>query len=208
MKPRILTILAAAAVALSTPSLAAAAAATWDIDPSHTAAQFSVRHLMISNVRGEFGKVTGTVTYDEQEVSSIAVDVTIDATSIDTREPKRDEHLRSPDFFDVAKYPTITFKSKRSEKAGTGKFKVVGDLTIHGVTKEVTLDVEGPTPAIKDPWGNVKVGATATTKVNRKEFGLNWNAALETGGVVVGDEVSITLDVEIVKKKEEAPAAK
>jgi len=198
--------LAAAVVVLAAPSLAAAA--TWDIDSSHSAAQFSVRHLMISNVRGELGKVTGSVMFDGQDVAGIAVDATIDVTAIDTREPKRDEHLRSPDFFDVAKYPTMTFKSKRSEKVGAGKFKLVGDLTLHGVTKEVTLDVEGPTPEMKDPWGNVRVGATATTKINRKEFGLNWNAALETGGVVVGDEVSITLDVEAVKKKEEAAPAK
>jgi polyisoprenoid-binding protein YceI len=205
MKARILTTVTAAALVLITAP-ARAAAATWDIDPSHSAAQFSVSHLTISTVRGELGKVTGTLTFDGQDVAGLKVDATVDVTGIDTREPKRDEHLRSPDFFDVAKYPTLTFKSKRSEKAGAGKFKLVGDLTLRGVTKEVTLDVEGPAPELKDPWGNVRIGATATTKINRKDFGLNWNAALESGGWVVGDEVSITLDVEAIKKKEEAAA--
>jgi polyisoprenoid-binding protein YceI len=205
MKARILTTVTAAALVLITAP-ARAAAATWDIDPSHSAAQFSVSHLTISTVRGELGKVTGTLTFDGQDVAGLKVDATVDVTGIDTREPKRDEHLRSPDFFDVAKYPTLTFKSKRSEKAGAGKFKLVGDLTLRGVTKEVTLDVEGPAPELKDPWGNVRIGATATTKINRKDFGLNWNAALESGGWVVGDEVSFTLDVEAIKKKEEAAA--
>jgi len=193
----------AVAVIIAAVSFSVGRAATWDVDPAHTAAQFSVRHLMISNVRGEFGKVSGKVTFDGSDVSTVAVDVTIDATSIDTREPKRDEHLRSPDFLDVTKHPMITFRSRRAKPAGPGKFELIGDLTIHGVTKEVTLDVNGPTPAITDPWGNVKVGAVATTKISRKEFGLQWNATLETGGVVVGDEVTITIDVELTKKKED-----
>jgi polyisoprenoid-binding protein YceI len=189
-------------------SPAVRAATTWEIDPAHSAAQFSVRHLMVSNVRGEFGKVTGTVEYDPKEPARATITATIDATTINTREPKRDEHLRSPDFFDVAKYPTITFKSKRLEMASPGKLRIIGDLTIRGVTKEVVLDVEGPTPEIKDPWGNTKIGATATTKINRKDFGLKWNKALETGGVVVGDDVTITIDVELTKKGEPKAGAK
>lgn len=185
-----------------------AGAATWEIDSAHSGAHFSVRHMMVSNVRGDFGKVTGTVVFDAKNPKAAQVNATIDVSSINTREPKRDEHLRSPDFFDAAKFPTITFKSKRVEQAGEGKYKVVGDLTIRGVTKEVTLDVEGPAPEAKDPWGNVKSGATATTKINRKDFGLAWNKVLETGGVAVGEEVKITLDIELNKKPDAAPAKK
>ncbi len=175
-------------------------AAPWEFDPEHTGVHFKVRHLMVSSVRGEFEKVTGKIVYDEADVTKSTADITIDTASISTRLAKRDEHLRSPDFLDVVKYPAITFKSKRVEKAGNGTLKMTGDLTIHGVTKEVVLTVEGPTPAIKDPWGNRRVGGQATAKINRKDFGLVWNAALETGGVVVGDEVEITIDVEIYRK--------
>lgn len=182
-----------------------AAAADYEIDGSHSAAQFSVRHLMISNVKGEFGKTSGTVSYDGKDVKSVVADVSVDVASINTREPKRDEHLKSPDFFDVAKFPAMTFKSKKAEAAGQGAFKLTGDLTIHGVTKEVTFAVTGPTPETKDPWGNTRVGASATTTIDRKAFGLTWNKALETGGVLVGDEVAITLDLEAVKKGAEAP---
>jgi polyisoprenoid-binding protein YceI len=181
-----------------------ASASTWEIDSSHSGAQFAVRHLMVSNVRGEFSKVTGTIETDDTDSSVVKVTATIDASTINTREAKRDEHLKSPDFFDVAKYPTITFKSRKAEKAGTGKYKVVGDLTMHGVTKEVTLDVSG-VAEFKGPRGSV-VGASVTTKLNRKDFGLEWNRPLETGGVLVGEEVEITIDVEA--KKVEAPAAK
>ncbi|MFO0726022.1 MAG: YceI family protein [Myxococcota bacterium] len=178
----------------------AAQASTWEVDSSHTAAQFSVRHLMVSNVRGEFSKVTGTVELDDKDVSKSKVKVEIDVSTVNTREPKRDEHLKSAEFFDVAKFPKMTFKSKSVTKAGGG-FKVVGDLSIHGVTKEVTLDVEGTLAEVKDPWGNVKTGLTATTKIKREDFGLTWNKALEAGGVVVGSDVAITLDVELTKKK-------
>jgi len=140
------------------------------------------------------------VTIDDADITKSKVDVTIDAASIDTANAKRDEHLRSPDFFDVAKYPTLKFVSTKVAKAGEGRLKVTGNLTIHGVTKEVVLDVEGPSPAVKDPWGNTKSGASATTKINRKDFGLTWNKALETGGMVVGEEVLITLEVELLKK--------
>lgn len=178
----------------------AQASTTWTIDPQHSSAQFSVRHMMISNVKGEFSKVTGTVEYDGKDLRSIKVDATIDTTTVNTREPQRDAHLKSAEFFDVANYPTMTFKSKRVEQVQQGSFKLVGDMTIHGVTKEVVLDVAGPSQEIKDQRGNVHIGASATTKVNRKDFGLKWNGLVEGGGVVVGDEVSITLDLEFVRK--------
>ena len=178
----------------------ALAETVWDIDPAHTSAQFSIRHMMISNVRGEFSKISGTVRGDQADPTKAQIEATIDASSIDTREPKRDEHLKSPDFFDVAKYPTMTFKSKKIEKAGENRYKVTGDLTLHGVTREVVLDVNGPTPPMKDPRGNLRAGAEATTKIDRKDFGLTWSKTLDGGGVMVGDEVAITIDVEAVKK--------
>ena len=181
--------------------------AIWDIDPAHTSAQFAVRHLMVSTVRGEFSKVSGTVNLDEQDPTKSSLEATIDTASINTRVEKRDQHLKSPDFLDVAKYPTIAFKSKKIEKVSDTKFKVTGDLTLHGVTKEVVLDVEGSTKAAKDPSGNLRIGGMATTKINRQDFGVQWNKALETGGVVVGDEVAITIDVELTKKAEPTAAA-
>ena len=191
------------AVASIAPSLAAAS--EWDIDSSHSTAQFSVRHLMISNVRGEFSGVKGAINLDDKDIAKSTVEATVDATTINTRDEKRDGHLKSPDFFDVAKFPTLSFKSSKVEKAGKDKYKVHGDLTIHGVTKAVVLMVEGSAEQ-KDPWGNTKRGFEATTKVNRKDFGLTWNKALETGGVVVGDAVAITLDLEVAKKVAAAPA--
>jgi polyisoprenoid-binding protein YceI len=175
---------------------------TWNIDPAHSSAQFSVRHMMISSVKGEFTKITGRAVYDPEKPESLSAEATIDVNTINTREPDRDNHLKSADFFDVAKFPTITFKSKRATKGPDG-LKLTGDLTIHGVTREVTLDVEGPTPPLKDPWGFTRVGASATTRINRKDFGLTWNQALEAGGVLVGDEVKITVDVELVAQTEE-----
>ncbi len=183
---------------------AGASTTTWQIDPKHSDAQFAVTHLMISTVRGEFHSINGTIVFDDKDVSKSSVNVTIDATTVDTREPDRDKHLKSPDFFDVAKFPTFTFKSTKVEQAGEGKLKVTGDLTIHGVTKSVVLDVEGPKAAIKDPWGLTRSAVTATTKINRKDFGVNWAGKLDTGGAVVGDDVNITLDVEMVQP----PAAK
>jgi polyisoprenoid-binding protein YceI len=191
--------LALASLLFALPSMVFAA--EWQIDPAHTNVQFSVRHMMISNVRGDFNKVSGKVTSDGQNPDAIQVDATIDAGSIDTRIEMRDKHLKSPDFLDVEKYPTIEFKSKKVEANGNGKWKLTGDLTLHGVTKEVVLDVEGPTPVVKDPMGNPRVGASATTTINRKDFGLNWNKALEAGGVLVGDDVQITIDVEAIQKK-------
>jgi polyisoprenoid-binding protein YceI len=184
-------------LALAAPALAET---VWDIDPAHTSAQFSIRHMMISNVRGQFSKVSGTVRGEPTDPTHAQFEATIDTTSIDTREPKRDEHLKSPDFFDVAKYPTMTFKSKKIEKTGEARYKVTGDLTLHGVTREVVLDVEGPTPPMKDPRGSLRAGAEATTKIDRKDFGLTWSKTLDGGGVMVGDEVAITIDVEAVKK--------
>jgi polyisoprenoid-binding protein YceI len=190
---RIITLMAA----LSLPALALAT--TWDIDPDHSNIGFKVRHLMVSNVKGHFDKFTGTVEIDYKDITKSKVAVTIDTNSINTNVQKRDDDLRSANFFEVVKYPTMTFVSKKTAKAGKDKLKVTGDLTIHGVTKEVVLDVEGPSAESKDPWGNFRRGASATTKINRKDYGLTWNKALETGGVVVGDEVTIMLEVEMIK---------
>lgn len=172
---------------------------TWNIDPVHTMAEFKVRHMMITNVKGHFTGVTGVLTLDEQDVTKSHVEATIDAASINTREADRDTHLKSADFLDVEKFPKLTFTSTRITRTGEGELQVEGDLTIHGVTRKVNFTVEGPTPPGKDPWGNTRIGWTATTKINRKDFGLTWNTALETGGILVGDEVTITFDVEAIK---------
>lgn len=176
----------------------AVAQSTYTIDNSHSSAQFSVRHMMMSNVRGEFSSVNGTLVYDPKNPSASKIEAVIDVNSINTREPKRDAHLKSADFFDVAKFPTLTFKSTQVWKEGAG-LKAKGSLTMHGVTREVVLNVEGPTAEAKDPWGNQRIGVSATTKLNRKDWGLVWNQALEAGGVLVGEEVQITIDVEAVK---------
>jgi polyisoprenoid-binding protein YceI len=170
----------------------AAQTQTWQIDPNHSASQFSVRHLGISTVRGVFQKTTGTVVYDPADASKTQIDATIDASSVDTRVERRDNDLRSPNFLDVAKYPTLTFKSKRAESAGSGKMKVTGDLTIHGVTKEVVLDVDGPSSPMQ-AMGGMRMGATATTKINRHDFGVNGAPSM------VGDDIQITLDVELTR---------
>jgi polyisoprenoid-binding protein YceI len=174
-------------------------ASTWNIDPTHSHAEFKVRHLMISNVRGGFPKVSGVLTLDDSNPANSAVTATIDVTSIDTRDAQRDAHLKSADFFDVEKYPAMTFKSTKVTSAGTGSGTVEGQLTIRDITRPVVFDVEGPTPETKDPWGNQRVAVEATTKISRSEFGLTWSAPLETGGVMVGDEVTITLEIEFVK---------
>ncbi|MDQ3346522.1 MAG: YceI family protein [Acidobacteriota bacterium] len=183
------------------PAQAPAAAAspnTWRVDSSHSSAGFSVRHMMVATVRGTLGPISGAVEYDGKDVSSIRADVTIDVTKINTGNERRDNDLRAADFFDVARHPTITFKSKRVQPGGEGRFSLVGDLTMRGVTKEVTLDVDGPSPAVKDPKGGLKIGATATTKLNRRDFGLNYNNLIEAGPVV-GDEVTVTIDLELNK---------
>lgn len=172
---------------------------TWNIDPVHSNAQFKVKHMMISNVKGEFSGIKGTLHFDADDVTRSNVDATIDASTISTRDPQRDAHLKSADFFDVEKFPTLSFKSTRVSKTGNGELEVAGDLSIHGVSRNVVFQVEGPTAPMKDPWGNTRVGLSATTRINRKDFGLTWNAALETGGILVGDEVTITLDIQFIK---------
>jgi len=169
----------------------------WTVDPSHSAANFSVRHMMVTTVRGQLGPITGTVEYDGKDVRSVKADVRIDVSGITTQNAKRDGHLRSDDFFDAANHPSITFKSKRVEPGSAGAFKLIGDLTIRGTTKEVVLTVDGPTPPVKG-MGGVRVGATATTKINRLEYGLKWNSMVEAGPVV-SDEVSITIDLELTR---------
>jgi polyisoprenoid-binding protein YceI len=185
---------------MSTP--ASAQAVRYDLDPAHSVAAFKVRHLMISNVKGEFTRLSGSVVYDPVEPGNSSFETTIEAASISTREPQRDEHLKSPDFLDVAQFPTITFKSKDVIPSGDGSFEVTGDLTIHGVTQEVALAVEGVTPETKDPWGFLRRGASASVTIDRKDFGLVWNNPLETGGLMVGEDVHITIDVELVRKAE------
>ena len=175
--------------------------ATWKIDPAHSEVNFSVRHMMISNVRGQFEQFTGTVNFNEENPALSSVEVQIETASINTRESMRDNHLKSPDFFDVEKYPDMTFKSKRVVAPGKNSGQIIGDLTIRDVTREVVLDVEYAGQA-KSPWGATSAGFTATTKVNRKEFGLTWNQALETGGVLVGDDIKITIELEVVKEEE------
>ena len=187
-------VVLAAAPAVAKPT-------SWTIDPAHSSAGFIVRHMMVSNVHGEFGKVAGTITFDADNPAQSKVDATVDVSTINTHEEKRDGHLKSPDFFDVAKFPTMTFKSKKIWKEGAG-YKMTGDLTMHGVTKEVTFDVTGPTKPIKSPFGDVRAGATAAARVNRYDWGLKWNKAVE-GGDLVGQDVVIGLDVELVEKKPE-----
>ena len=205
---RVLLTVAAAAV-LAIPHLSAQAprpqgppqaplgAIEWRIDPSHSAANFSVRHMMVTTVRGNLGPISGTISYDGKDIRSVKADVKVDVKGVDTRNAKRDDHLRSDDFFDVAHHPEITFTSKRVEPGAAGAFKLVGDLTIRGTTKEVVLDVEGPTPPVKG-MGGIRIGATATTKVKRLEYGLKYNQLVEAGPVV-GDEVTITIDLELAR---------
>ncbi len=190
--------LTALALFLATP--ARAGTTTWQIDPDHTSAQFAIKHMMVSTVRGTIGPVTGTVTIDDADPTKSTVTASIDAHGIDTRNQKRDDHLRSPEFFDVAKYPSLTFTSKKVEKAADGHYRLTGDLTIHGVTKEAVLEVEGSPTPMQDPFGNTKLGGSATTNINRKDFGLNWSKSLDGGGLLVGDTVDITIDVELLKK--------
>jgi polyisoprenoid-binding protein YceI len=193
---RLLRVFATVTLLMS-PTLAVAA--SWNIDSDHSSVGFKVRHLMVSNVKGTFGKVQGIVNVDDKDMSRSNVSVTIDTASIDTGVAKRDTHLRSPDFFDVARFPTLTFVSTKVSPNGMNGLKVMGNLTLHGVTRPVVLDVEGPSQESKDPRGNIRRGASASTKIDRKDFGLTWNKALETGGVVVGDEVTIDIEVEMIK---------
>jgi polyisoprenoid-binding protein YceI len=172
---------------------------TWNIDPAHSVAEFKVKHMMISNVKGVFTRLSGALFHDESNPENSRVDVSIEAGSIQTGDEQRDAHLKSADFFDVEKFPALTFKSKDIRVVRDGELSVEGELTIHGVTRKVNFTVEGPTPPSKDPWGNTRIAVSATAKINRKDFGLTWNAALETGGILVGEEVTITLEVQFVK---------
>jgi polyisoprenoid-binding protein YceI len=184
---------------MSTLAAPRTATTTWNIDPVHSVAEFKVKHMMISNVKGQFTGLKGVLTLDEADVRNAFVEASIDAASVNTRDAQRDAHLKSADFFDAEKFPTLSFKSTRITATSEGEVVVEGDLTIHGVTRSVSFNVEGPTLPAKDPWGSTRLGLSATTKINRKNFGLTWNAALETGGILVGDDVTITLDVQFVK---------
>lgn len=196
MKKNLLPAALAAVLGLATvPALAE----TWSADTSHSTVGFSVRHMMVSNVKGAFDKFTASVDGSPTDPASAKISATIEVASVNTREPKRDDHLRSPDFFDAAKFPQMTFVSTKVEKVSATKSKLTGNLTLRGVTKPVTLDVEYTAP-VKSPWGQTVVGATATGKINRQDFGVSFSKALETGGVLVGDEVTILLELELVKK--------
>ncbi len=179
---------------------------TYKIDPAHSSAQFVVRHMMITNVRGGFSGVAGTIEYDPDNANNSRIQATIDASKINTLDSQRDAHLKSPDFLDVEQYPTITFKSKNIVAADHDEWKVTGDLTIHGVTKEVVLNVEGPTPEGKDPFGNTRIGASGSTKIKRSDFGLKWNASIETGGLLVGDDLKLELEISAIRSDSAAMA--
>jgi polyisoprenoid-binding protein YceI len=186
-------------IPMSTLATPKTSTTTWNIDPAHSVAEFKVKHMMISNVQGQFAKVMGVLTLDESEPTNSRVEALIEAASIETRDAQRDAHLKSADFLDVEKFSSLSFKSTRISLVRDAELAVEGDLTIRGVTRKVIFSVAGPTSPAKDPWGSIRVAVSATTKINRKDFGLTWNAALETGGILVGDEVTITLDVEFVK---------
>jgi polyisoprenoid-binding protein YceI len=177
-----------------------AGAAVYQLDTDHSSIQFKVRHLTVSNVTGTFNKFKGTAAVEGEDIATLKVEVAIDAASVDTGHEKRDEHLRNADFLDVAKYPTITFVSKKVVKGEPGKLRITGDLTLHGVTREITVDLEGPTPEVKDPWGSFRRGATGTAKIDRRDFGITWNKSMDTGGLIVGTEVNIFVEVEWVRK--------
>ncbi len=172
---------------------------TWNVDPVHSTAEFRVKHMMISNVRGQFTGITGKLTYDPSDATRSHVEASIDVATIDTRDPQRDTHLKSPDFFDAEKFPALTFTSSKVTRKSDGALAVSGPLTIHGISKDVEFEVEGPTPPVKDPWGNTRIGIVAKTKIDRRDYGLTFNAALETGGVLVGEDVHITLELEFVQ---------
>jgi polyisoprenoid-binding protein YceI len=184
---------------MTTLSATQAATTNWNIDPVHSVAEFKVKHMMISNVKGQFAPLRGILALDETNVTNSRIEASIDAASISTGDPQRDTHLKSADFFDVEKFSTLSFKSTSVSRVRDGELAVSGDLTIHGVTRNVVFAVEGPTPPSKDPWGNTRIGLSATTKINRKDFGLKYNTALETGGILIGEEVTITLEVQFVK---------
>ena len=184
---------------MSTATTTQTSTTTWNLDPVHSTAEFKVRHMMITNVKGQFREVSGALSIDEGDITKSRVEASIDAGTIDTRNADRDAHLKSADFFDVEHFPKLSFVSTRVTRTGDDELSVEGDLTIRGVTRRVVFAVEGPTAAAKDPWGNIRIGLSATTKINRRDFGLTWNAALEAGGVLVGDDVTITLEVQAIQ---------
>jgi len=183
----------------TTPAAPQTAVSTWNLDPVHSVAEFKVKHMMISNVKGQFTGMTGVLVLDESDIANSRVEASLEASSINTRDGQRDSHLKSADFFEVDKHPTLAFRSTGIRRTGEGELAVTGDLTIRAITRPVVFQVEGPTPPHNDPWGNSRVGLSAAARINRKDFGLTWNAALEAGGILVGDEVTITLDVQFVK---------
>ena len=184
---------------MATTTSTPAATTTWKLDPAHSHAEFKVKHMMISNVKGSFSGLSGTLTENVADATLSSVEASIDVSTISSGDAQRDGHLKSADFFDAEKYETMTFKSTKVKPNGDGGYNVTGDLTLHGQTRQQTFVVEGPTPPAKDPWGNTRIGLSATAKINRKDYGLNWNAALEAGGILVGDEVNITLEVQFIK---------
>ena len=184
---------------MATTTTSPATTTTWKLDPAHSSAEFKVKHMMISNVKGTFSGLTGTLTEHATDASLSTIEASVPVATVSTGDPQRDAHLKSADFFDAEKYPEMTFKSTRVVKKGEGDYAVTGDLTLHGVTKSLTLEVEGPSAPGKDPWGNTRIGISASTKINRKDFGLAWNATLETGGILVGEDVHITLEAQFIK---------
>jgi polyisoprenoid-binding protein YceI len=184
---------------MATTVTSPASTITWKLDPAHSSAEFKVKHMMISHVKGSFSGLSGTLTEDKNDPTRSTVDATIDIGTISTGDPQRDAHLKSADFFHHEQHPAMTFKSTKVEKKGEGEFRVTGDLTLHGETRPVTFAVEGPSAPGKDPWGNTRIGLSATTKINRKDFGLSWNAALETGGILVGEDVQITIEAQFIQ---------
>ena len=185
---------------MSTPTMTMqTGTTTWKIDAAHSVVEFKVRHMMISNVKGQFTVITGSMTLDPKDITKSRIEASVDAASINTRDVQRDGHLKSPDFFDVENYPKLTLASTRVERKSEGELAVTGNLTIHGVTREVVFDVEGPTPPRKDPWGNARIGVSATAKINRKEFGISYNPLLDNGGAIVSDEIKLNLQIELVQ---------
>lgn len=184
---------------MATTTSSPASVITWKLDPAHSHAEFKVKHMMISNVKGSFSGLSGTLVENPTDPTRSSVEAAIDIATLTTGDAQRDAHLKSADFFEVEKYPQMTFKSTKVERKSEGEYRVTGDLTLHGVTKPVTFAVEGPSAPNKDPWGNTRIGLSATTKINRKDFGLNWNAALETGGFLVGEQVQVTIEAQFIK---------
>ena len=184
---------------MATTTSTSASVTTWKLDPAHSSAEFKVKHMMISNVKGRFSGLNGTLLEHATDASLSSIEATVDVSTVNTHDAQRDGHLKSADFFDAEKYPAMSFESTQVVRKGEEEYAVTGDLTIHGVTKPVTFEVEGPSAPAKDPWGNTRIGLSATTKINRKDFGLTWNATLETGGFLVGEDVHVTLDLEFIK---------